>query len=58
MKVGDLVLQDGYTTRPGVVIKIVESNVFGGDMIVKVIWSGHSKPLNCLMSSLKECIDK
>ena len=37
MKAGDLVIQKGNKT-PGVLVDVIDSNVFGGDTIVTVLW--------------------
>jgi len=55
VKVGDLVLDKnhGYT-KPGVLVNIIQSNVFGGDAIVTVLWAGQSRALKTMRSSLKK----
>ena len=53
MKVGDLVVQ-GESTRPGVLVEIIESNVFGGDLIVTVLWHAAPRPLKTMASSLRK----
>lgn len=53
MKPGDLVITSGETT-PGVLLKIIDSNLFGGDAIVSVLWAGQIKPLKTLRSNLRK----
>ena len=53
MKAGDLVVQKGDKT-PGVLVNIIESNVFGGDAIVTVLWAGQSRAMKTMLSSLKK----
>ena len=54
MKVGDLVIDvDQSYTKPGVLVEIIQSNVFGGDAIVTVLWAGQARALKTMMSSLK-----
>jgi hypothetical protein len=57
MKVGDLVIDAdvyrGYT-KPGVLVEIIQSNVFGGDAIVTVLWAGQTRALKTMKSSLKK----
>ena len=53
MKAGDLVIQKG-NKNPGVLVDIVESNVFGGDAIVTVLWAGQSRALKTMLSSLQK----
>ena len=38
----------------GVVVDIIESNVFGGDAIVSVLWAGQSRALKTMLSSLQK----
>ena len=55
MKIGDLVVDvdQGYT-KPGVLVEIIQSNVFGGDTVVTVLWAGQTRALKTMMSSLKK----
>ncbi len=53
MKAGDLVIEKA-NKRPGVLVNIIESNVFGGDAIVTVLWAGQSRVLKTMMSSLQK----
>ena len=53
MKAGDLVIQKG-DKKPGVRVDIIESNVFGGDAIVSVLWAGQSRALKTMLSSLQK----
>ena len=53
MKPGDLVIQKG-NKNPGVLVDIIESNVFGGDAIVTVLWAGQSRALKTMLSSLQK----
>ena len=53
MKAGDLVIQKG-DKKPGVLVDIIESNVFGGDDIVTVLWAGQSRALKTMLSSLQK----
>jgi hypothetical protein len=53
MKPGDLVITRGETT-PGVLLKIIDSNIFGGDAIVSVLWATQTKTLKTLRSSLRK----
>ena len=55
MKVGDLVIDvDQSYTRPGVLVEIIQSNVFGGDAIVTVLWAGQTRALKTMKSSLRK----
>ena len=55
MKVGDLVIDVGQSyTKPGVLVEIIQSNVFGGDAIVTVLWAGQSRALKTMLSSLQK----
>ena len=49
----DLVIQKG-NKHPGVLVDIIESNVFGGDAIVSVLWAGQSRALKTMLSSLQK----
>ena len=53
MKAGDLVIEKG-NKKPGVLVDIIESNVFGGDAIVTVLWAGQSRAMRTMLSSLKK----
>ena len=55
MKAGDLVIgrRKGDKT-PGVLVDIIDSNVFGGDAIVSVLWAGQSRALKTMLSSLQK----
>jgi len=55
MKAGDLVIgrRKGDKT-PGVLVDIIESNVFGGDAIVTVLWAGQDRAMKTMISSLKK----
>ena len=53
MKAGDLVIQKGDKT-PGVLVSIINSNVFGGDAIVSVLWAGQTSAMKTMISSLKK----
>ena len=53
MKAGDLVIQKG-NKNPGVLVDIIESNVFGGDAIVTVLWAGQSRAMKTMLSSLQK----
>ena len=55
MKAGDLVIgrRKGDKT-PGVLVDIIDSNVFGGDAIVTVLWAGQSRAMKTMLSSLKK----
>ena len=53
MKAGDLVIQKGNKT-PGVLVDVIDSNVFGGDAIVTVLWAGQSRALRTMLSSLQK----
>ena len=55
MKAGDLVIDAGQNyTKPGVLVEIIQSNVFGGDAIVTVLWAGQTRALKTMKSSLKK----
>ena len=54
MKAGDLVIQKGNDKTPGVLVKIIDSNIFGGDAIVTVLWAGQSTAMKTMISSLKK----
>ena len=55
MKVGDLVIGSNKSDKtPGVLVEIVDSNVFGGDAIVTVLWAGQTRALKTMKSSLKK----
>ena len=55
MKVGDLVIDvDQCYTKPGFIVEIIQSNVFGGDAIVTVLWAGQARALKTMKSSLKK----
>ena len=68
MKAGDLVIgrRDSYGSSvrlfmgvaadktPGVLVDIIDSNVFGGDAIVTVLWAGQSRAMKTMISSLKK----
>ena len=55
MKAGDLVIgRNKGDTNPGVLVEIIESNVFGGDAIVSVLWAGQSRAMKTMISSLKK----
>ena len=55
MKVGDLVIgRRKGDVNPGVLVHIVESNVFDGDAIATVLWTGQTRALKTMMSSLKK----
>ena len=55
MKAGDLVIEHRKgATKPGVLVSVTESNVFGGDAIVSVLWAGQSRALKTMMSSLRK----
>ncbi len=53
MKAGDLVIKKG-DKNPGVLVDIIESNVFGGDAIVNVLWEGQRRALKTMLSSLQK----
>ena len=53
MKAGDLVIQKGNKT-PGVLVDVIDSNVFGGDAIVSVLWAGQSRAMKTMLSSLQK----
>ena len=53
MKAGDLVIEKKGTKIPGVLVDIIESNVFGGDAIVTVLWAGQSRAMKTMLSSLQ-----
>ena len=53
MKAGDLVIEKKGNKIPGVLVDIVESNVFGGDAIVTVLWAGQSRAMKTMLSSLQ-----
>jgi hypothetical protein len=55
MKAGDLVIRRRKGEKaPGVLVDIIESNVFGGDAIVTVLWAGQSRALKTMRSSLQK----
>lgn len=54
MKAGDLVIEKRDNKKPGVLVDIIESNVFGGDAIVSVLWAGQSRALKTMLSSLQK----
>lgn len=55
MKVGDLVIGSNKSDKtPGVLVEIIESNVFGGDAIVTVLWAGQARALKTMLSSLRK----
>jgi len=54
MKAGDLVIEKKGNKIPGVLVDIIESNVFGGDAIVTVLWAGQSRAMKTMISSLKK----
>ena len=54
MKPGDLVIQKWNDKTPGVLVDIIDSNVFGGDAIVSVLWAGQSRAMKTMISSLKK----
>ena len=54
MKPGDLVIQKWNDKTPGVLVDIIDSNVFGGDAIVSVLWAGQSRALKTMLSSLQK----
>ena len=53
MKAGDLVIEKKNNKIPGVLVDIIESNVFGGDAIVTVLWAGQSRAMKTMLSSLQ-----
>lgn len=52
MKIGDLVVTKDDLC-PGVIINIVDSNLFNNDKIVLVLWAGATRPKRCLQTGLK-----
>jgi len=54
MKAGDLVIEKKGNKIPGVLVDIIDSNVFGGDAIVTVLWAGQSRALKTMLSSLQK----
>ena len=55
MKAGDLVIDRRKGSKtPGVLVDVVDSNVFGGDAIVSVLWAGQSRALKTMLSSLQK----
>ena len=55
MKAGDLVIdRRGGSKTPGVLVDVIDSNVFGGDAIVSVLWAGQSRAMKTMISSLKK----
>lgn len=54
MKPGDLVIEKKDNKKPGVLVDIIESNVFGGDAIVTVLWAGQSRAMKTMRSSLQK----
>ena len=55
MKAGDLVIDHRKGDKtPGVLFNIIDSNVFGGDAIVSVLWAGQSRAMKTMISSLKK----
>ena len=54
MKPGDLVIQKWNHKTPGVLVKIIDSNIFGGDAIVTVLWAGQTSAMKTMISSLKK----
>jgi len=55
MKAGDLVIDHRKGDKtPGVLVSIIDSNVFGGDAIVSVLWAGQSRAMKTMISSLKK----
>ncbi len=56
MKAGDLVIGTNSTrnAKPGVLVEVIESNIFSGDAIVTVLWAGQSRALKVMRSSLKK----
>ncbi len=54
MKPGDLVIQKWNDKTPGVLVKIIDSNIFGGDAIVTVLWAGQATAMKTMISSLKK----
>ena len=54
MKVGDLVVDTKWNYAPGVVIELIESNLFGGaDDVYRVYCQRTSKPYYAISSNLK-----
>lgn len=55
MKVGDLVVGSNKNDKtPGVLVEVIDSNVFGGDAIVTVLWAGQSRALKTMLSTLRK----
>ena len=55
MKVGDLVVGSNKNDKtPGVLVSIIDSNVFGGDAIVTVLWAGQTRALKTMLSTLRK----
>lgn len=56
MKVGDLVIgiNPGFRKTPGVLVEVVDSNAFGGDAIVTVLWAGQTRVLHTTKSRLRK----
>ena len=54
MKSGDLVIQKWNKKIPGVLVEIIDSNIFGGDAIVTVLWAGQSSAMKTMLSSLQK----
>jgi hypothetical protein len=55
MKVGDLVIGSNKSDKtPGVLVEVIDSNVFGGDAIVTVLWAGQSRALKTMLSTLRK----
>ena len=55
MKAGDLVIDRRKSSKtPGVLVDVIDSNVFGGDAIVSVLWAGQSRALKTMLSSLQK----
>jgi len=58
MKVGDLVIGSNKSNKndktPGVLVEIIQSNVFGGDAIVTVLWAGQTRALKTMLSTLRK----
>jgi hypothetical protein len=57
MKIGDLVFRPSRfreRTSVGVLVEIMDGDVFGADRLCKVLWSYSMKPSIAFLSSLKK----